>query len=744
MSGSFETVIIELDGSETYRLQMAKIGVGNGATEPPASSNYLTVNDGEDNAVRKGETTDVTLAVRDRYNNPVSDATVKASVSNGDFDEQNNQSSTGVGGEVSFTYNATGVASGTTEQLNFTLDERRSKFNQSTRRNVTVNVSVTAAGGNTGSGNSGPGSYSVEWTTENGDNFTVDLAGAANESKELNASASLEVQGLNFDYAVNNTQVTNITREEGVTNSTGQNSTVLNATQTGGVAVYVVSGGTTDVINVSVENTTSGGGTGGFQSARATAMLPDTTTQGQSIYLSPDTEIPSDTAINISLDDPQDGTVNYGNGISSFEVNASTGARNSNASPNAFLNFTLTEAVSDGLRVSMPNVDTTGAAGYDITATREDTGTSTTASFDLDYDTGDAEISSFTAEDLLADTSGQVQTLTFELSSSLPADKPVTIGLAPAQGSGDVLYQGLGGNDGVNISTNSEDFDQNGGQARVTIRPSSDLAAGTTVAVNLSANTDAMTNAPYEIGISRGDADTASTTFGITNRQPTADAGGTYSVDEGSTVSLDGTGSSDPDGDMLSYTWSIQGTDYGATISNPNSATPTFDASGASVSQDRDVTVELQVSDGNGGTDTTTTTVTIQQSPKADNVVVAQSSINNGNIVVQFRNNNNRPVTFSRARLDSYSEASTPGNPNRGPIDRVIYNSGAELVSGDSLEPVSGPTLSNGANQDVTFDPKRLQTNNNQVRDADAQSGDTMTITIEFDDGSTEQYVINL
>jgi hypothetical protein len=251
-----------------------------------------------------------------------------------------------------------------------------------------------------------------------------------------------------------------------------------------------------------------------------------------------------------------------------------------------------------------------------------------------------------------------------------------------------------------------------------------------------------------------GPTDTATNPTNPDNTAPTADAGGPYAVSEGATTGLDGTASSDPDGDSLSYSWTITGTDYGATIQDPTTATPTFDAGGASVSQDRDVTVEVAVSDGNGATTTDTATVTIQDgggggpSGVAANVEVAQVQINNGDVVVQFRNDNAQSVTFERAQLNSYTEADTPGSSNQDPIDRVLYRpavSAAELVEGDPLEDVNGPTLNNGANQDVTLRPqRRYAAGGGTYQEAAAESGDTLSITIEFGDGSTRTYDITL
>lgn len=93
-----------------------------------------------------------------------------------------------------------------------------------------------------------------------------------------------------------------------------------------------------------------------------------------------------------------------------------------------------------------------------------------------------------------------------------------------------------------------------------------------------------------------------------TNTAPTAEAGGPYVVDEGATVQLDGTGSSDPENAILSYLWSPATNLDDATI-----ATPTYSGVDDTVDE-----IDLTVSDFGGDvtaatalTDTDTATVTV-------------------------------------------------------------------------------------------------------------------------------------
>ncbi|SEL50370.1 PKD domain-containing protein [Haloferax larsenii] len=77
----------------------------------------------------------------------------------------------------------------------------------------------------------------------------------------------------------------------------------------------------------------------------------------------------------------------------------------------------------------------------------------------------------------------------------------------------------------------------------------------------------------------------------VINEPPTADAGSALSVDSVDTaVSFDGTNSSDPDGDSLSYSWNIQSTD---SVEDMTGSNPSY-----TFSEEGTYQVELTVSDG--------------------------------------------------------------------------------------------------------------------------------------------------
>ncbi len=108
----------------------------------------------------------------------------------------------------------------------------------------------------------------------------------------------------------------------------------------------------------------------------------------------------------------------------------------------------------------------------------------------------------------------------------------------------------------------------------------------------------------------RGGSASASTQVEVAgeNGAPKANAGGPYSGEAGSAIAFTGGASSDPDSDVLTYSWSF-GDGRSATGVAPTHA---YDVAGI-------YTVSLTVSDGRGGSDTATSTATISVAQPREN-----------------------------------------------------------------------------------------------------------------------------
>ena len=104
------------------------------------------------------------------------------------------------------------------------------------------------------------------------------------------------------------------------------------------------------------------------------------------------------------------------------------------------------------------------------------------------------------------------------------------------------------------------------------------------------------------------------------NRAPVANAGPDQTVDEGLSGMLNGTGTSDPDGNTLMYAWTQTGGAPTVTLTGANTAQPTFTA--PNVTADTVLTFTLTVSDGLlSSTDTVNVTVrnvTVNRAPVAN------------------------------------------------------------------------------------------------------------------------------
>jgi titin len=140
---------------------------------------------------------------------------------------------------------------------------------------------------------------------------------------------------------------------------------------------------------------------------------------------------------------------------------------------------------------------------------------------------------------------------------------------------------------------------------------------GGTFLASTSVTTDGSGNATLAIGVpgsvSRGEYLTATATDGssntselskyivVPNRPPVADANGPYSGVEGSAIGFDGTGSTDTDGDALTFAWTFG--DGGTASSSPTPSHTYVDNGSFSAG--------LQVADPDGLTDTDATTAAI-------------------------------------------------------------------------------------------------------------------------------------
>ena len=178
--------------------------------------------------------------------------------------------------------------------------------------------------------------------------------------------------------------------------------------------------------------------------------------------------------------------------------------------------------------------------------------------------------------------------------------------------------------------------------------------------LNFDAATRTLSGTPTATGttsmtytVTDADDDTDMLGFDITvnaNQSPTADAGAAQTVLEGEDVTLDGSGSSDPEGQTLTYTWTAP---TGITLSDPAVAKPTFTA--PAVSADTDYSLTLTVNDGVQDSSQVSVTVTVQDnvSPSfgtktvADQTEVAHIAI--ADLVLPEATGGNGTLTYALA-----------------------------------------------------------------------------------------------
>ncbi len=168
------------------------------------------------------------------------------------------------------------------------------------------------------------------------------------------------------------------------------------------------------------------------------------------------------------------------------------------------------------------------------------------------------------------------------------------------------------------------------------------------------------------------------------NQAPSAHAGPDQSVNEGvAAVLLDGTGSSDPDGDVLAFTWR-QVAGSAVPLSNPSSGQPGFSA--PFVSSDVTLTFELVVHDGIEPSAPDTVNVTIVNSnnpPVADAGnpgTIKEGAIATLDASSSYDPEGQEPLEFSWTQVSGPAVALTPSNSVASPSFVAPLGVGAQLV----------------------------------------------------------------
>lgn len=144
---------------------------------------------------------------------------------------------------------------------------------------------------------------------------------------------------------------------------------------------------------------------------------------------------------------------------------------------------------------------------------------------------------------------------------------------------------------------------------------------------------DLAGNYTVELIVNDGVYDSAPDTVTITanmpphnNRAPVANAGADRSAATNTTVTLDGSGSRDPDGDPLSYRWVLSAQPDGgnAMLANANSVNPSFSGAVAGI-----YTASLVVNDGelDSASDSVNITLSTAQKPPVANAGADQSGV---------------------------------------------------------------------------------------------------------------------
>jgi probable HAF family extracellular repeat protein len=179
------------------------------------------------------------------------------------------------------------------------------------------------------------------------------------------------------------------------------------------------------------------------------------------------------------------------------------------------------------------------------------------------------------------------------------------------------------------------------------------------------------------------------------NEPPVANSGGPYSIDEGDSLSLDASGSSDPDGDPLTFSWDVNDDNvFGDAIGETPMLTWS-DLMALGIDDNGILTVTVQVDDGQGGVDVASTTLTV------DNIAPIATLSNDGPV----EEGDTASVSFA-SQFDPSTADTAAGFvysydfDNDGTFEITSSSSPSEAVPDSFLVPLPGTRTVRGRIED--------------------------------------------
>jgi len=243
----------------------------------------------------------------------------------------------------------------------------------------------------------------------------------------------------------------------------------------------------------------------------------------------------------------------------------------------------------------------------------------------------------------------------------------------------------------------------------------------------------------FQLKVTDAQGKSATATMTVTVKvhiPPVADAGPNRTTTVTSGLQLNGTGSYDVDGTIVSYSWVQLSGAGGVTITNENSATPTIDGLQPGV-----YVFQLTVTDDAGASATATVTITVTNiSSNADTTTSPQApvAIAGADTTVYYPNGDTAILNGSASYAPGSSIASYSWTQVSGPSELSVTNSGSSVGMVANMAPgvyVFQLVVSNTAGDTASATVKVQVLDNQRVSDVTTlypnpvQVGQQLTVT---------------